>query len=206
MLRRMRTTIRLDESLLREAKALAARTGRTLTAVIEDGLRETLSRQKKRHDRPRAALPTFKGKGLRPGVDWTTPTAFWTPWKVVVDPPGRQRSRVCVSGGCAAASAIPAMARRCPRRTRGVRNVRSGAGRFLASGDASACVLAAEPDATCPRLRRCVEQSSKLHPNSAGRSALEHLHSSVPGRRASKATSFRTLTSPPWRSSTAASG
>ena len=69
MLRCMRTTIRLDESLLREAKALAARTGRTLTAVIEDGLRETLSRQKKRHDRARTALPTFKGKGLRPGVD-----------------------------------------------------------------------------------------------------------------------------------------
>ena len=65
----MRTTVRLDDDLLRQAKALAARTGRTLTAVIEDGLREALARQRKRQERPRVALPTFKGKGLRPGVD-----------------------------------------------------------------------------------------------------------------------------------------
>jgi hypothetical protein len=65
----MRTTIRLDDDLLREAKAVAARTGRTLTAVIEDGLREALSRHKARPARPRIALPAFKGKGLRPGVD-----------------------------------------------------------------------------------------------------------------------------------------
>lgn len=65
----MRTTIRLDDDLLRQAKALAARTGRTLTAVIEDALRETLARPRSRHDRPRAALPTFKGNGLQPGVD-----------------------------------------------------------------------------------------------------------------------------------------
>jgi hypothetical protein len=65
----MRTTVRLDDDLLRQAKALAARTGRTLTAVIEDGLRETLARHRRRQERPAVALPTFKGKGLRPGVD-----------------------------------------------------------------------------------------------------------------------------------------
>ncbi len=65
----MRTTVRLDDDLLREAKGLAARTGRTLTSVIEDGLRETLARHRRREERPRIALPTFKGKGLRPGVD-----------------------------------------------------------------------------------------------------------------------------------------
>jgi len=69
MLRCVRTTIRLDDALLREAKALAARTGRTLTAVIEDGLRETLSRHKKRRNRVPTAMLTFKGKGLRPGLD-----------------------------------------------------------------------------------------------------------------------------------------
>jgi len=69
MLRCMRTTVRLDEDLLRQAKALAAQTGRTLTAVIEDGLREALARNRKRQERSRAALPTFKGRGLRPGVD-----------------------------------------------------------------------------------------------------------------------------------------
>jgi len=65
----MRTTVRLDDDLLRQAKALAARTGRTLTAVIEDGLREALARNRRRQERPRVALPTFKGKGLQPGVD-----------------------------------------------------------------------------------------------------------------------------------------
>ena len=65
----MRTTVRLDDDLLLEAKSLAARTGRTLTAVIEDGLREALARHRPRQERPRVSLPTFKGKGLRPGVD-----------------------------------------------------------------------------------------------------------------------------------------
>ena len=65
----MRTTIRLDPHLLREAKALAARTGKTLTAVIDDALRESLARHRSPPRRTRVALPTFKGKGLRPGVD-----------------------------------------------------------------------------------------------------------------------------------------
>jgi hypothetical protein len=65
----MRTTVRLDDDLLREAKGLAARTGRTLTSVIEDGLREALARHRRRQEGPRVALPSFKGKGLRPGVD-----------------------------------------------------------------------------------------------------------------------------------------
>jgi hypothetical protein len=65
----MRTTVRLDDDLLREAKALAARTGRTLTSVIEDGLREALARHRRRQERPPVALPAFKGKGLQPGVD-----------------------------------------------------------------------------------------------------------------------------------------
>ena len=45
MLRRMRTTIRLDDDLLREAKAYAAATDRTLTRLIEDALREALARR-----------------------------------------------------------------------------------------------------------------------------------------------------------------
>jgi hypothetical protein len=65
----MRTTIRLDDDLLRKTRALAAQTGRTLTAVIEDALREALARSRQRRDQPRIALPTFKGNGLQPGVD-----------------------------------------------------------------------------------------------------------------------------------------
>jgi hypothetical protein len=65
----MRTTIRLDDDLLRKTRALAAQTGRTLTAVIEDALREALARQRDRQAQPQISLPTFKGNGLRPGVD-----------------------------------------------------------------------------------------------------------------------------------------
>jgi hypothetical protein len=66
----MRTTINLDDQLLAEAKLLAQQSGKTLTAVIEDALRERLAR---RMAPGRAAesfrLHTFTGKGLQPGVD-----------------------------------------------------------------------------------------------------------------------------------------
>lgn len=65
----MRTTVRLNDDLLRKTRALAAETGRTLTAVIEDALREALARARARRKRPRVALPTFRGQGLQPGVD-----------------------------------------------------------------------------------------------------------------------------------------
>jgi hypothetical protein len=65
----MRTTIRIDEELLREAKQFAARTGKSLTSVIEDALRESLSRQRGSGQRKPARLTTFSGKGLLPGVD-----------------------------------------------------------------------------------------------------------------------------------------
>ena len=65
----MRTTIRVDESLLREARQLAARTGKSLTAIIEDALRESLARQHRTYSRHPVRLITFAGNGLRPGVD-----------------------------------------------------------------------------------------------------------------------------------------
>ncbi len=64
-----RTTVRLNEQLLVEAKKLAASTGRTLTAVLEDALRAALARRAPQRPRRRVALATFKGRGLLPGVD-----------------------------------------------------------------------------------------------------------------------------------------
>jgi len=65
----MRTTIRLDDQLLREAKSLAAETGGTLTSVIEDALRETLARRRSHQaEREPVRLPTMPGR-LLPGVD-----------------------------------------------------------------------------------------------------------------------------------------
>jgi hypothetical protein len=65
----MRTTIRIDEGLLREAKQLAARTGKTLTALIEDALRETLARQREAPTQEPVRLVIVNGRGLHPGVD-----------------------------------------------------------------------------------------------------------------------------------------
>ena len=65
----MRTTIRLDDRLLRDAKKLALETGRTLTALIEDALREALSRRKTERRHGSLKLRTFRGKGVLPGVD-----------------------------------------------------------------------------------------------------------------------------------------
>ncbi len=65
----MRTTIRVEEQLLKEVKQQAARRGKSLTAVIEDALRESLSRQHEAGQRDKVHLITFSGKGMLPGVD-----------------------------------------------------------------------------------------------------------------------------------------
>ncbi len=65
----MRTTIKIDDRLLAEAKARAANSGRTLNAVVEDALRETFARRAGGKDRSRPKLPFFRGSRLAPGAD-----------------------------------------------------------------------------------------------------------------------------------------
>jgi hypothetical protein len=65
----VRTTIRIDDHLLRQARRRAAETGRTLSAVIEDLLREALARRGNGPARRRFSFPTFRGGGVRPGVN-----------------------------------------------------------------------------------------------------------------------------------------
>jgi hypothetical protein len=66
----MRTTVRLDDHLLADAKRSAAERGTTLTAVIEEALREALARRQRTADQPRPALPVSRHSGgLQPGVD-----------------------------------------------------------------------------------------------------------------------------------------
>lgn len=64
-----RTTIRLDDVLLARAEKAAADSGRTLTAFIEDAVREALARRKQPRRRSKLRLTTFGGMGVRPGVD-----------------------------------------------------------------------------------------------------------------------------------------
>jgi hypothetical protein len=66
----MRTTVRIDDRLLAEAKMAAASSGKTLNALIEDALRADLARRRaSRSDQPEPELPTFSGGRLLPGVD-----------------------------------------------------------------------------------------------------------------------------------------
>ena len=65
----MRTTIRFDEQLIIQAKKLAAERGTTLTALLEDALRETLARRKPPQRRSKVRLTTSGGAGVQPHVD-----------------------------------------------------------------------------------------------------------------------------------------
>jgi hypothetical protein len=66
----MRTTIKLDDDLLIEAKAIAVRTGRTLADVVEEAVRDSFARRRMaRRDRETLVTPSFGAGGLRPGVD-----------------------------------------------------------------------------------------------------------------------------------------
>ena len=65
----MRTTIRLNDELLYQAKQAAVKSGRTLTAVIEDALRRDLSRNQPPSSGERIRLISSGDGGLCPGVD-----------------------------------------------------------------------------------------------------------------------------------------
>ena len=66
----MRTTVRLDEGLLRDAKAEALRRGETVTALIERGLRLVLAAGRRRPHRARITIPVSRATGgTHPGVD-----------------------------------------------------------------------------------------------------------------------------------------
>ena len=72
----MRTTVTLDERLLAEAKQVAARSGRTLSQVIEDALRQAFAARPARGARKPVRLVTFRGRGLRAGVDLDSSAAL----------------------------------------------------------------------------------------------------------------------------------
>jgi predicted transcriptional regulator len=64
-----RTTIRLPDDLMNRARKRAAEKGRTLTSLIEEGLKALLV-EPKRATRKRIRLPVSKASGgTLPGVD-----------------------------------------------------------------------------------------------------------------------------------------
>lgn len=70
MLRHMRTTVRLDPALMARAKKESARTGETLTAMIERGLRLLLARPRRSRRSATIRIPVSRAAGgLRAGVN-----------------------------------------------------------------------------------------------------------------------------------------
>ncbi len=68
----MKTTVDIPQSLLDEAKKLAANNRTTVKALVEEGLRRVIS-EHQRSEMFRLRKATFKGKGLQPdmaGATW----------------------------------------------------------------------------------------------------------------------------------------
>jgi hypothetical protein len=69
----MRTTLTIQDTLLRLAKEASVERNCTLGEVIEDALRASLAvRPKAGKTTPIRPLKTFMGTGLQPGVDTTS--------------------------------------------------------------------------------------------------------------------------------------
>lgn len=72
-----RTTVRLPDDLIRRAKHKAAAEGRSLTALIEDGLRRVLNEEKATGKTRRVLPPVSKATGgLMPGIDLSDSAAL----------------------------------------------------------------------------------------------------------------------------------
>lgn len=72
----MRTTVRLDDRLLARAKVEAARQGRSLTSLIEEGLTLALERRPARRREPvELPIPESRG-GVRSGIDLNSNAAL----------------------------------------------------------------------------------------------------------------------------------
>lgn len=65
----MRTTVDINEDILHRAKVRAAKTNRTLTSIIEDGLRHVLNENASVSPKRRITVPVCGSGGLLPGVD-----------------------------------------------------------------------------------------------------------------------------------------
>jgi hypothetical protein len=85
----MRTTINLPDELIIQIKKLAAASHSTLTAVIEDALREALARRRHASRREQVILKTYGKRGLLPGVDIDDTASMLDLMESSGDPAGR---------------------------------------------------------------------------------------------------------------------
>ena len=69
---RMKTTVEIPDSLLKEARRLVAREGTTLRALVEEGLRRVVNERRRAKPFKLRKVPV-RGKGLLPamaGASW----------------------------------------------------------------------------------------------------------------------------------------
>ena len=85
----MRTTINLPDELIGQIKKLAAASHSTVTALIEDALREALARRRRTGRREQVILKTYGKRGLLPGVDIDDTASMLDLMESSVDPAGR---------------------------------------------------------------------------------------------------------------------
>lgn len=64
----MRTTLSIADEVMAHYRRLAAESHRTLSAVVEDALRELAARRESVKSRKPADFTIVSGEGLRPGV------------------------------------------------------------------------------------------------------------------------------------------
>ncbi len=72
MVSSMKTTVDIADHLLEEARKLAAKEGKTVKALVEEGLRKVLA-ERERGQEFQLRQATFKGEGLQPeaaGASW----------------------------------------------------------------------------------------------------------------------------------------
>ncbi len=66
----------LPDSLYDDVKRVASETGRTVTDVVADALALAVDRHRRGHEREHQPLPTFRGNGLVPGIDFRSNAAL----------------------------------------------------------------------------------------------------------------------------------
>ncbi len=87
----MRTSVHIPDDLLRRAKQKAAADGRTLTSLIEEGLRIVVAVKPAGHAEPRRMPRVCSGTGgLMPGLD---PVKFATQLEEIEDLANMERLR-----------------------------------------------------------------------------------------------------------------
>lgn len=85
----MRTTINLPDELIAQIKKLAAASNSTVTALIEDALREALARRRRTGRHKQVILKTYGKRGLLPGVDIDDTASMLDLMESSGDPAGR---------------------------------------------------------------------------------------------------------------------